>query len=125
MLVHEGHILIVVPDIALALLAGEIRKRLHVPDPYGIDSGTDSGPIAFNSPGHLSFFSRNTLRLLLTRIGWEIIKHKHAPYVLSGSRPLTCKDLVKPVLFYLVSAFDRIGIGPMNLSYSQLSLAKK
>jgi len=124
-LIPGGHVLIVVPDIALALLYGWIRKKLYQTDPYGIDSGTDKGPVAFNSPGHLYFFSRKTLRLLIERVGWRVVKHRHAPYVLSGPVFQNKKDLIKPVLYYLIRFFERIGIEPEGLSYSQLLLARK
>ncbi len=125
-LIQGGYVVIIVPDVALALLFGKIKKLLHKPDPYGIESGSDKGPIAFNSPGHLFFFSRKTLRALIERVGWEVIEHKHAPYVLSGGRSsLKLKDLLKPYLYYLVRAGEIFRIGSTGLSYSQLLLAKK
>ncbi len=125
-LIQGGYIVIIVPDVALALLFGKIKKLLHRPDPYGIESGSDKGPIAFNSPGHLFFFSRKTLRALIERVGWEVIEHKHAPYVLSGGKPsLKLKDLLKPFLYYFVRAGEKFRIGSIGISYSQLLLARK
>jgi len=124
-LTPEGRVLVVVPDVALALLIGWFRNRLLRADPYGMESGADVAAVAFNSPGHVSFFTRETLRLFVSRVGWKVLEHRHAPYVLSGRFPPLRKDLLKPILYYWVRLWEALGLGAMGLSYSQMLLAEK
>jgi SAM-dependent methyltransferase len=120
-----GHILVIVPDVSLALLLGRLRKLVGDPDPYKIDSGEDTAEVTFNSPGHLYFFSRQTIALLCERVGWEVVRHVQAPYVLSGRQPPIKKDYLKPCLYYLTRACEELGLGSLGLSYSQMLIARK
>ena len=121
---QNGHIVIVVPDISLALMVGRIRRILRHPDPYGVESGNDSGTIAFNSPGHLFFFARKTLAMLCQRLGWNVVAQRHAPYVFCGTESQSIKDKIKPWIYRFMRLGERIGIGNV-LSYSQLLIARK
>lgn len=118
----NGHMLIIVPDIQLAMNEARLRKMVFSLDPFCLDR---SSTIAFTSPGHLYYFSRRTMARLCERLNWNIIEHRHAPYVLSGRRPKTYKDLLKQVLYNISRFFEKSGLPSPGLSYSQMVLARK
>jgi SAM-dependent methyltransferase len=120
-----GHILMIVPDVSLALFLARLRKIVGDRDPYKIETRGDSTEVTFNSPGHLYFFSRKTLALLCERVGWKVVRQVHAPYALSGQHPPINKDYVKPCLYYWTRALEWLGLGSLGLSYSQMLIARK
>jgi Methyltransferase domain len=116
-----GLLVVVVPDARLHRILARVRQITGSKDPFWMNSAHQP-IVAVDPPYHLTCFEPRTLRLLLERCGYRILKIANAPVI---SNPQLWKQISKLSVAALGKSLELLSVGRFVIGYSTIAIARK
>lgn len=116
-----GLLLVVVPDARLHTLLATFRKALGSNDPFWMEAAYKP-IVAIDPPFHLTCFEPRTLRPLLERSGYRVLKIANAPVIFN---PQLWKRLSKLAVAGLGKSLEIFSLRRVVLGYSTMAIAER
>lgn len=120
----NGIVIIVVPDVFLHLLIGNICRFFRKRDPYVLNK-RNTFLVGFDPPQHLTSFRPRTLLELAKKHGFSSIYMHHAPHVRNKGGFRNIRNYIKPLVVNLSNFLYYVTLKKILIGYSTILFLEK